>query len=195
MIVTSTSIDWLPAGGGEGCVITGSGTDITFSGGTLGGNVAGTLRDLTTGMPFPIADFMVFAGAPALSFSLGELGPGPSNTDCAGLAMFDTCAVFAGSPFSLQLTPTGTSVALIASGTVSDGVGPDAVWSGAFTNPIAGRSPAEIQAIILADGSFTSTHSGDFTLTAVSIPEPGPFLLVGGGLMAIGTRRWRRSRS
>src|SRR6266542_3279634 len=50
VIVTATTIDWLPAGGGNGCTVTGFGTSVAYTGpATLGAGVSGSLKDLTSG--------------------------------------------------------------------------------------------------------------------------------------------------
>ena len=185
VIVNATTIDWtLPVGGPNGCIQTGVGTNITYTGGSLGPGVSGTILDLSMSTPLPVSNFISF---PGLNFTLTALGPGPSNTNCAGLVLFQSCAAFAGSPFALQLVPTGTAVSLSANGTVSDTTG-SSTWSGAFTTQIAGMTPVQIQSTVAAGGSVTSTHSGDFTLTAQVVPEPatissmllGAFLVAGG---------------
>jgi hypothetical protein len=192
VVVTATTIDWtLPVGPPNGCIQTGQGTNITFSGGSLGPGATGSILDLSMGQSFPIANFMTF---PGLSFTLAALGPGPSNTNCAGLSLFQSCAAFSGSPFSLQLVPSGTAVSLSANGTVSDTTG-TSTWSGAFTTQIAGMTPAQIQSTIANGGSVTSTHSGDFTLTAQVVPEPATIssMLLGAFLVAGGLFRRRKT--
>src|SRR5262245_35627910 len=51
--VTATSIDWLPPGGGNGCILTGAGTNVAYTGGgplsSLPTPVQGTIKDLTAG--------------------------------------------------------------------------------------------------------------------------------------------------
>jgi len=191
--VTATTIDWLPAGGGTGCVVTGTNTAITYNGGSLGTGVTGTILDLPAG-PLPTANFMTFAGNPGLTFSLDSLGPAPANTNCASLSVFQSCSVFAGSPFALTLNPGGsTTVSLIAMGTASDGTVPTSMWSGGFTTQISNKTPGQIQSIIVGGGSITSTHSGDFSITVNSlVPEPATMMLIGTGLIAIGFVRRRK---
>ena len=195
--VTATMIDWLPAAGGSGCIVTGSPTSVSFSGGTLGSGVTGTILDLTAPTSFPVANFMTFSGAPSLHFDLTSLGPGPANTVCT--AALDpnapACSVFAGSPFILQSTSTGTAVTLSARGTAGDSSAIGSTWLGAFTTQISGVSPAAIQAAILSGGSETSTYSGDFRITVSPVPEPGTLgtMLFGGLLIAAGYLRRRTS--
>src|ERR1700731_4417655 len=93
--VTATTVTWLPSSGtGTGCIETGAGTSITYSGGTLSSGVTGNIKNLPAS-PLPLDDFMTFG---TLDFVLAQLGPGSGNTNCSGLAMGSSCSVFAGSP-------------------------------------------------------------------------------------------------
>jgi len=192
--VSATSIDWLPSGGGTGCVLTGTNTNVTSAVGPLGPGVTGAIKDLDFVLtPLPVADFLTFASVPGLTFTLDLLGPGPASTVCAGLPLFGTCAAFTNSPFALQRTPTGTAVVLSLGGSVSDGTVPTSLWAGAFTTQITGQTPAQIQATINGGGSVTSTHSGSFDITVNPIPEPGTMLMLGSGLLLTGLLRRRRA--
>jgi len=84
--ITATTIDFtLPVGGGYGCIQTGSGTNITYTGGgPLLPGVTGSILDLTAGGG-PVLDFMTFVGNPLLHFDLTSLGPGVANTICAAV--------------------------------------------------------------------------------------------------------------
>lgn len=197
--VTATTVDWLlPVGGGNGCIQTGTSTNVTYSGGTLTGGQTGLIKDLNSAVDvFPIIDFMTFTSAPALHFDLTLLGPGVNNTTCATVLDPNqpSCSVFAGSPFILAPTATGTSVTLSARGIARDGVAPNSNWLGAFTTQIADTTPAAIQATIQRGGSVTSTHSGEFRVTFTPIPEPGTYaMLLSGGLL-IGVSALRRRKA
>ena len=133
-----------------------------------------------------------FTGS-SLDFVLTGLGPGSSNTNCAGvIAVGESCAAL-GSPFLLTYNGVNqTTVTLAANGTVTDG-GVISTWSGAFSTQVD-LSAVAIQATEGAGGSIASTQSAEFNLT-VTTPEPGTatMLLVGGvALLGIGRRRFRK---
>ena len=197
--VTATTVDWMPAGPG-GCTVTGDPTNVSYSGGPLLPGVTGTIQDLSLSAPPPITNFMTF---PGLSFTLLTIGPGPSTTNCAGLSAFQSCAVYAGSPFGLTLLPDNTtSVSLAVSGTVTDATG-TSNWVGAFTQPVSDQTPAQLQSLICpggalpcaGGGSKTTTYAGHFTINTL-VPEPATFssILLGGLLVAGGLFRRRSAR-
>ena len=196
VIVSLTSLDFTPpVGGGDGTFTVGAGTNLTYGDGTaLTVGSTGTVRDLNAGDPFPIMNFLTFSAAPGLVFDLTGLGPGPANTVCSATLNQNSpaCSVFAGSPFILQATSTGTAVTLSAIGTANDGSGLSSTFIGQFTTQITGRTPAQIQANILSGGIERSTYSGEFVATP--IPEPGAatLFLLGGGLLAFARRRLAR---
>src|SRR5689334_24181267 len=143
--VTATAIDWqLPVDGTNGGIVTGTTTNLTYSGGTLGSGVTGTILDLSTSTSLPLSGFMTFSGTP-LNFTLTSIAPGSSNTACAALSNFQTCSVSAGSPFVLELLPGGqTSITLVTFGTATDGSG-TSNWQGLFTAQLPNMTPAQIQ--------------------------------------------------
>jgi hypothetical protein len=213
--VTATTIDWLPAGTGSGCIVSSPPTSVTYSTGTLVPNETGSIKDLTLNGG-AVSSFMTFAASSGLVFNLTSVGPGVS-TDCSTVTSFTTnqqCSIIAGgqiSPFvlSTQAGGTGTTVTLAARGTVTDSSG-SSLWSGPFTTQFAGVTPAQIEAAILtgttvgipgttstycSGGSCTNSYSGSFTITITAVPEPVSFLLIGGGLVALVgiTKRYKRA--
>ena len=145
--------------GDPGCLTQGEGVNIN------GGASITTLN--------PIADFITFATTPSLVYSLTGYEPGSANTNCAALLVGQSCSVFAGSPVVLTLEEGGkTAAELGVLGTVTDGTLPVSSWTGLFTATVNHKTPAQLQAIILAGGSITHTHSGDFTVTTSQVPEP-----------------------
>jgi hypothetical protein len=189
--VSSTAITWSPVGtaAGTGCIDTGLGTDVTFSGGSLLAGDPGNIKNLTFGGGLPVDQFMTFQGT-TLDFVLSALGPGSTNTNCTGLAVGASCSVFAGSPFLLTNLGNGnTAVGLSANGTVTDG-GVTSFWKGAFTTQL-NLDAATIQTDIEGGGSIVSTHSGQFVVS--SVPEPTTLsMLLLGGVALLGSKFRRR---
>jgi PEP-CTERM motif len=184
--VTAGLVDFLPPGGTNGCIITGTTTGITYSGGFMGSGVTGTVGDIPGGSA---TDFIAFAAHPTLHFNLLGLGPGSGTDVCTGLGIGQSCSVVIGSPFVLTLQAGGTTqVFLRLFGVAFDASG-SSLWDGGFTVNLSGQTPAAIQATILGGGSVTSTHAGNFTLTA--IPEPGSIALMGVGMALFAAIRRR----
>ena len=181
MSLGATSITWLPAGtvSGTGCIATGAGTNLTYSGGTLGAGATGNIQNVTSGGG-PIDQFMTFQGT-SLDFVLTMLGPGSTNTNCATLTIGQSCSVFAGSPFVLTDLGLSTVISFAAGGTLTDGGLSD--WSGAFSTQV-NATALQIQSTILGGGTVTSTQSGQFSVQDVtqSVPEPSSLLLLAFGL-------------
>jgi len=170
----------------------------------------GTLGDIADASSVPLDDFITFAGTP-LDFTLTGLGPGSTNTNCAGLSNFGTCSIPLGggfiSPVVLELLNGTTVASLTVFGTVTDGTGVTSNWSGTLsasltqplntgnpilTNPIDPLSgmeaptPGDIEAYFAAvpTGSITSPHEDTFTVSlAPPIPEPSTWSLMLGGLL------------
>lgn len=191
--VTATMIDWLPAGGGSGCITTGVPTNVTYAGGSLGVGATGSILDLTFGNT-NVDGFMTFSSAPGLFFDLRTIGNGVANNTCVNV--FDpnapSCAAQPGSPITLVPGLTGTTAILTAFGLARDGTSPDSSWLGTFSVSFAGETPAQLQARFQRDGFVTSGHTGSFVVQPLpSVPEPLTLSLVGAGLLALSFVRKR----
>ena len=194
VIVNATTITWVPVGtvNGTGCIDTGIGTALTYSGGILGPGVAGNIADLIPGGI--VDDFMTFSGT-TLDFVLdGFTSPATTNgTNCASTTTGQTCVAVAGSPFLLTNLGSGdTGISLTAFGTILD-AGTSSAWSGSFTTQL-NLTPGAIQTIIGQGGFVTSTQSAQFQVSTV--PEPASFAMIGAGLIAFAfAAKKRKARS
>ena len=203
VVVTITTIDWLPA---NQCLQAGIPTNVTSGLGSIGSTSFGTINDLNSlpsGNTTGFAGFMTFG---AIELDLIAVGPGVLTSCATNPGIGNSCSIpLPGdgiSPFVLTQDAGGTSVSLSAYGTTFDTT--DNVlsyWNGAFTTQLntsvlnGDMSPAGIQARIVGHdgippGSVTSTYSGTFDITAV--PEPVSMALIGGGLIALAAIKRRK---
>lgn len=210
--VSATSINWSP-GSPAACLQTGLGTNVASAAGnmltnsTVSFSGTGTINDLAlpAGSDPGIAGFMTFTGGGLTSpllFNLAAVagfGPGSAVSCATNPGLNNSCSIPPGgnsSPFILTqgLSNQGvpnTSVTLSAQGTIVDPVdGVTSYWSGSFTTQINNQLPADIQSIITAGGSITSTFSGEFDVSPV--PEPISVVLIGAGLIVLGAIKRRK---
>jgi hypothetical protein len=188
--VTPTGITFTENDSSGGSTEVGTGTTLTYAGGSL---TVGQPIDIAGGdtiTPTTLPATMTFPDEPTLSITLDSFGPGSSNTDCSGLTTGESCSPALGgglvSPIILTAVGNGTSALLFVSGTAMDGSGTTDV-SGNFSANIAGESPEE-----LANAkTFTTTYSGQLTLAASAVPEPRTISLViiAGLLMGLVVKR------
>lgn len=182
-------------------------TDLTYDNPsqTLPVGSSGNLVDLTTASTFPVDGFMTFTAAADLALNLLGIGPGSANTTCAGLAVGQSCSVFAGSPFVLTQESTGTEIDLAAFGTATDNTSDVSSWFGQFSTTITAMhgvsgviTPADIQNFFATNptGEITSPYSGTFIATFTPIPEPSSLLMsvIGGSLILFAMSR-RQSKN
>ena len=159
-----------------------AGTSLTFAGcasGVLGsaGCLSATeaiqiFSPLTSSTPVPVTSYLTFAAHPSLVYSLNSVGPGSSNTNCAAaVAVGDACSPGPGSPLLLTRSATGTTITFAVAGKAS-AAGPAGLASGSdyvgqFTAMVAGQSLQQVQVVLAAGGSVTTSQSGEFVITAV----------------------------
>jgi len=212
-VATSTSLTFAGCASGvlgsPGCLSVGEGVDV---------NSPITIASV------PEANFLTFSNNANLVFSLTGVSTFTNTNCAALLVTQSCVVFSGSPLLLTLEPNNQTEVQLFVSGTASDtgdaGLAAGSAYSGFFssniTSPIAGAAagftaptPGDIQlffcgtnnvtasTVCSTTASITSSQSGSFTATPVSgVPEPTSMamLLMGGGLMAIATRRHRRNR-
>lgn len=208
--VTPTAITFSENDTTGGSTEVGTGTTLTFSGGSL---MVGQPIDIDGGMTItpgslPLADFMTFPDEPTLSVTLDGFGPGSANTDCSGLSTGQSCSVKVDgftSPIILTYTgpgvegatpgDVGTSALLTVTGTASDGSTPISDFTGHFSASLADDTPEELAALFSTTGaSFSTTYAGSFVALA-STPEPRAISLAAFAALMVGLVMAKRRKS
>jgi PEP-CTERM motif len=200
VLISSTQIIWSPNGtvAGTGCFNTGSPTTITSTQPTIISGDTGNIKDLSAGGG-AVDQFLTFVVPVAnLDFVLTAFGPTGTTSTACDSTIGDSCIVVPGSPFELTNTTGGVEVGFTTLGTIVDG-GVMSNWVGLFTTQVsmigARETAAEVQSLILAGGSISSTYSATLTVngTSSSVPEPSTasmLILAGVGLIGIGRKRF-----
>jgi len=168
------------------------------------GTISNLTNNLTNTGPQPVGvtfsdpNWMVFTSAsPVVAFDLTFISAGTDGTaGCSSSAVGALCTPFAFSPFNLQNTSLGVSVAFSVQGNARNvSTGELSTFTGNFTTQITGQTIPQILATINAGGSIVNSYSANFVVTPPStIPEPGTISLLGAGLIGLGLLQRRRAR-
>jgi PEP-CTERM motif len=205
--ITSTGIDFLPAGGGTGTILadafSNTGTFAVLNSGSPASEQSGTIYDVGLGTFVPGSVFITgFSSDPNVTLDLNSLGPTVfSPAACATApAAGQTCSP-ALSPYNLVNLPAGTGLDTLLSfsfsgtavNTATDETSPfsgtlSAQFAGSyqtFLADIVNGTPesSTFSATIVVDGGDGGTSTGGGTTTA---PEPGSFIMLLAGLGVIG---------
>jgi hypothetical protein len=190
--VTPTGITFSENDTTGGSTQVGTGTTLSFSGGSLlvgqpvdiNGGLEITPAELATGVP------ITFPDESGLSITLHTFGPGSSTACSSAITIGESCSPDLGggllSPIILTETSTGTIAALGVAGTATDGTSVSDV-EGNFSATITGETPEELA----SSATYTTTSSGTFVVTASTVPEPRTISLVvlAGLLMGLVVKR------
>ena len=191
--VSAAAIDFLPAGGGTGCISTGDGTLVNYldpAPNTIVAGQLGTINDLPVNGPLGFFDIF----GETVTFNLTTLGPPLGDVVCENSFATTAACSIPGTPFQLRGTGSGTTAILLGlAGVATDATGLSN-WTGSFSTEV-NLTPFQIQAVIAAPGgSVTSTYSGRIFLTSTGVPEPASMFLMGGGLIGLAFLTRRRAR-
>jgi hypothetical protein len=202
--VSSTTIDFLPAGTGTGDF----GVDPFTQTGSFSGlaGTSGTIKDLNilaqpVGSPFVLTDWLRLTAAPTISFTLTSLPVGVfTAAGCAGPAAAGQNCTPPGSPFNLTNTSATSSVVSFKTGGLVLNTATSQVsnFDGTFSTQFTNQNLQQLLATINGGGSVSATYSANFIVSSPEgVPEPATitFMLGGLGLIVVGAVRKRRASS
>jgi len=189
-----------------------TGTTLAFSGGPLGVGEGVLINHGAALTPGPFIsggdNFLQFAAHPLLDFKIVDVlipsGPGAPSPCTAGMSVGQSCVLFPGSPVLLTLlSGNRTSATVNFDGVAGDGgsLGSfNSSWIGGFSATLTGTTPFSLETLFCPGGvcsttstpSVSTSFSGTFFVTVT--PEPGSFLLIGGGLIGL-AGLFRRKKS
>ena len=197
---------------GNGSVVVRAGSTAPFTAGDVG-----TIDNLNFNMTFPLVGFMVINNLPnrpaTIDFDLKVIRTHGSTAigGCTGTAATmagDTCTP-ANSPFQLTnglVDPLTGLVDIVSVSSTVDAYGytgssgtnynPANLYVGTFTTQqaIQGATIQSILNTIATGGSVSASWSATFTPVSPT-PEPGTYLVIGAGLVAIGCFKRNVQRS
>jgi hypothetical protein len=168
----------------------GQGGGFTALAGTTGNIMNITDPPDATG-PLNVPNFVTFASAPNITFTLTFLSPGidgAAGCSAAPPAAGQRCTpdMPAQSPFNLQNTSASTSTASFnIQGTEVDSITGDTIQiTGTFTTPFTTQNFQHILATVEGGGTVVTAFSAQFA----TVPEPGTWieLMIGLGSVGIG---------
>jgi hypothetical protein len=208
--VTATGITFSMNDSKGGSTEVGTGTTLTFAGGSIGVADPIAINGGATIGPgsFPVANFMTFPTAPSLKVTADSFGPPSANTNCSGLTTGESCSpLIGGFPSPIILTYTGpgtegagpanvgTSALLTVTGTATDSSMVISTFTGHFSASIANQTPQTLDAMFSSPGSsFKTTYAGDFVVSS-PVPEPRTVSVIAlaGLLMGLVVAKRRKS--
>jgi hypothetical protein len=212
VVVSATTIDWIPADGTTGVVFTvdpGTGYFTDIFNPAVNPPYFATAVDLGPGNPPPVAGFLDdFQESPEvaseyddLSFTLSSV-VAPSAPPCAGDGTdVGTCSF---GFFTLTDTVNGVDVGFDINGFFVDPTyGDDGSLNSAIglyttqLDALAGFDTIQdvIEAIVTPGGSIRASYSAGITAVANEIPEPATLLTFGAGAAFLASRRRRNKKA
>jgi hypothetical protein len=202
--VTSSTIDFLPAGTGTGDF----GVDPFTQTGTFTGlaGTSGTIKDLNmvtepVGSPFVLTDWLVFTADPTIRFTLTSLPFGVFPVaGCTGPAVAGQNCTPPGSPFNLSNTSETSSVVSFKTGgtVLNTATSEVSNFDGTFSTQFTNQNLQQLLATIQGGGSVSATYSANFIVSSPEgVPEPATitFMLGGLALIVVGAARKKRASS